>query len=84
MMFSFIIDGNGGTYITQLAFQMSCYFVGIILLYTVTILYVTNTNYFLEDSVIIPAHIEKNPEGHCREDEEKEEGQEEHREVVSS
>ena len=57
MMFSFI-DGNGGTYITQLSFQFSCYFVSILLLYFVTIAYITNTNYFLEDSVAMPRHVE--------------------------
>ncbi|KAH8809465.1 DUF895 domain membrane protein [Xylogone sp. PMI_703] len=51
MMFSFIIDGNGGTYITQLSFQFACYFVGIIFLYTVTIFYVSDTNYFLEERI---------------------------------
>lgn len=60
MMFSFIIDGNGGTYIAQLSFQFSCYFVGICFLYLVTVVYVTNTNYFLEDSVIVPRHVEEN------------------------
>ena len=59
MMFSFIIDGNGGTYIAQLSFQFACYFVGILFLYFVTITYVTNTNYFLEDSVIVPRHVEE-------------------------
>ncbi|KIW79626.1 hypothetical protein Z517_06240 [Fonsecaea pedrosoi CBS 271.37] len=58
MMFSFIIDGNGGTYITQLSFQFACYFVGILFLYTVTVLYVGDTNYFHEDTVIVPKHIE--------------------------
>lgn len=59
MMFSFIIDGNKGTYIAQLSFQFACYFVGILFLYFVTIAYVTNTNYFLEDSVIVPRHVEE-------------------------
>lgn len=59
MMFSFIIDGNGGTYIAQLSFQFACYFVGILFLYFVTIAYVTNTNYFLEDLVIVPRHVEE-------------------------
>ena len=59
MMFSFIIDGNGGTYIAQLAFQFSCYFVGICFLYFVAVFYVTNTNYFLEESVIVPRHVEE-------------------------
>ncbi|OAP64702.1 hypothetical protein AYL99_00674 [Fonsecaea erecta] len=58
MMFSFIIDGNGGTYITQLSFQFACYFVGILFLYMVTIFYVSDTNYFHEDTVIVPKHIE--------------------------
>lgn len=58
-MFSFIIDGNGGSYIAQLSFQFSCYFVGICFLYFVTVVYVTNTNYFLEDSVIVPRHVEE-------------------------
>ncbi|RFU28738.1 hypothetical protein B7463_g7578, partial [Scytalidium lignicola] len=58
MMFSFIIDGNGGTYITQLSFQFACYFVGIIFLYVVTIFYVSDTNYFREEMVIVPKHIE--------------------------
>lgn len=59
-MFSFIIDGNGGSYIAQLSFQFTWYFVGIVFLYIVTILYVTDTNYFLEDSVIVPRHVEEN------------------------
>ncbi|OQV07673.1 hypothetical protein CLAIMM_12073 [Cladophialophora immunda] len=59
MMFSFIIDGNGGTYITQLSFQFACYFVGILFLYTVTVFYVGDTNYFHEDTVIVPKHIEE-------------------------
>lgn len=58
-MFSFIIDGNGGSYIAQLSFQFACYFVGIVFLYLVTALYVTNTNYFLEETVIVPAHVEE-------------------------
>ncbi|EXJ86431.1 hypothetical protein A1O3_03382 [Capronia epimyces CBS 606.96] len=58
MMFSFIIDGNGGTYITQLSFQFACYFVGILFLYAVTIFYVSDTNYFHEDTVIVPKHVE--------------------------
>ncbi|KIW92582.1 uncharacterized protein Z519_06429 [Cladophialophora bantiana CBS 173.52] len=59
MMFSFIIDGNGGTYITQLSFQFACYFVGILFLYTVTMFYVSDTNYFREETVIVPKHIEE-------------------------
>lgn len=58
-MFSFIIDGQGGTYITQLSFQFACYFVGIIFLYIVTVFHVTNTNYFHEDTVIVPRHVEE-------------------------
>jgi len=42
MMFSFIIDGNGGSYISQLIFQFVCYFVGIVFLYIVTIKWVTD------------------------------------------
>ena len=42
MMFSFIIDGNGGSYIGQLIFQFVCYFVGIVFLYIVTIKWVTD------------------------------------------
>ncbi|KAH8694054.1 major facilitator superfamily domain-containing protein [Talaromyces proteolyticus] len=59
MMFSFIIDGNGGTYITQLSFQFACYFVGIVFLYIVAIFYVTNTNYFQEENVIVPHRVEQ-------------------------
>lgn len=59
-MFSFIIDGNGGSYIAQLSFQFACYFVGIVFLYVVTVFYVTDTNYFHEDTVIVPKHVEEN------------------------
>ncbi|KAL5335483.1 major facilitator superfamily domain-containing protein [Aspergillus crustosus] len=58
MMFSFIIDGNGGTYTTQLSFQFACYFVGIVFLYIVTLCYVTETNYFREETVIVPKSVE--------------------------
>lgn len=58
-MFSFIIDGNGGSYITQLSFQFACYFVGICLLYPVAIWYIPDTNYFKEDTVIVPHHVEE-------------------------
>lgn len=58
MMFSFIIDGQGGSYLAQLSFQFSCYGVGIILLYIVAILFTTDSNYFQEDEVIVPAHVE--------------------------
>lgn len=56
-MFSFIIDGNGGTYICQLSFQFACYFVGIIFLYVAAIFFITDTNYFKEDMVIVPVHV---------------------------
>lgn len=56
-MFSFIIDGNGGTYICQLSFQFACYFVGIIFLYIAAIFFITDTNYFKEDMVIVPVHV---------------------------
>jgi uncharacterized membrane protein len=59
MMFSFIIDGNGGSYISQLIFQFVCYFVGIVFLYIVTIKWVTDSNYFSEESVIVPEHVKK-------------------------
>jgi hypothetical protein len=59
MMFSFIIDGNGGSYISQLIFQFVCYFVGIIFLYIVTIKWVTDSNYFVESTVIVPEHVKK-------------------------
>jgi hypothetical protein len=62
MMFSFIIDGNGGSYIGQLIFQFVCYFVGIIFLYVVTVKWVTNSNYFSESSVIVPEHVKKEAE----------------------
>ncbi|RDW57370.1 hypothetical protein BP5796_12820 [Coleophoma crateriformis] len=57
MMFSFIIDGNGGTYICQLSFQFACYFVGIVFLYVAAIYFITDTNYFKEDTVIVPIHV---------------------------
>jgi hypothetical protein len=62
MMFSFIIDGNGGSYIGQLIFQFVCYFVGIVFLYVVTIKWVTDSNYFSEESVIVPEHVKKEAE----------------------
>ena len=62
MMFSFIIDGNGGSYIGQLIFQFVCYFVGIVFLYVVAIKWVTNSNYFSEKSVIVPEHVKKEAE----------------------
>lgn len=60
--YSFIIDGNGGSYIAQLIFQFVCYFVGIVFLYIVTIKWVTNTNYFHENSVIVPEHVKQEAE----------------------
>lgn len=57
MMFSFIIDGNGGTYICQLSFQFACYFVGIVFLYIAAIYFITDTNYFKEENVIVPVHV---------------------------
>jgi hypothetical protein len=57
MMFSFNIDGNGGTYICQLSFQFACYFVGIIFLYIAAIFFITDTNYFKENKVIVPVHV---------------------------
>jgi len=62
MMFSFIIDGNGGSYIGQLIFQFVCYFIGIVFLYIVTLKWVTNSNYFAESSVIVPEHVKKEAE----------------------
>jgi hypothetical protein len=62
MMFSFIIDGNNGSYIGQLIFQFVCYFLGIVFLYIVTIKWVTNSNYFSESSVIVPEHVKKEAE----------------------
>jgi uncharacterized membrane protein len=59
MMFSFIIDGNSGSYISQLIFQFVCYFVGIVFLYIVTIKWVTDSNYFVESTVIVPEHVKK-------------------------
>ena len=59
MMFSFIIDGNGGSYVAQLSFQFSCYFVGIVFLYVVAIWFITDSNYFHEDMVIVPRQIEE-------------------------
>lgn len=59
MMFSFIIDGQGGSYLAQLSFQFACYGVGIILLYIVAILFTTDSNYFQEDEVIVPVHVEQ-------------------------
>lgn len=56
-VYSFIIDGQGAAYVAQLAFQFACYFVGIVFLYAVTVLWVTDTNYFIEDNVIVPEHV---------------------------
>lgn len=44
-------------YIGQLSFQFAWYFVGTIVLYIVTVLYVTETNYFHEGNVIVPEHV---------------------------
>ena len=63
MMFSFIIDGQGGSYIAQLSFQFACYFVGICLLYPVAIWYIPDTNYFQEENVIVPHHVEEELKG---------------------
>lgn len=46
-------------YIGQLSFQFAWYFVGTIILYIVTVLYVTDTNYFHEDNVIVPEHVKE-------------------------
>ena len=43
----------------QLVFQCACYFVGIGFLYTVAILYATDTNYFREEEVIVPVHVKE-------------------------
>jgi len=59
MMFSFIIDGNGGGYITQLSFQFACYFVGIVFLYIATVFFVVDSNYFKEENVIVPFAVEE-------------------------
>lgn len=57
MMFSFILDGQGVAYIGQLSFQFVCYFVGIVFLYVVAVMWVTETNYFNEDNVVVPEHV---------------------------
>lgn len=56
---SFILDGQGVAYVGQLSFQFACYGVGIIFLYVVTVLWVTDSNYFHEDNVIVPEHVKE-------------------------
>ena len=77
MMFSFIIDGNGGTYICQLSFQFACYFVGIVFLYIAAVLFITDTNYLKEENVIVPVHVREElaVEGFASEDVEREGGE---------
>ncbi|KXT01574.1 hypothetical protein AC578_6353 [Pseudocercospora eumusae] len=59
MMFSFILDGHGVSYIGQLSFQFACYAVGIVFLYYVAIKWSTDSNYFHEDKVIVPEHVKQ-------------------------
>ncbi|EXJ88145.1 hypothetical protein A1O1_05073 [Capronia coronata CBS 617.96] len=59
MCISFTIDSQGMNFKKQIIVQLVLYVAGVISLYTVIALYVRQTNYFLEDSVIVPQEVEQ-------------------------
>ncbi|KAJ9145453.1 Membrane transporter protein [Pleurostoma richardsiae] len=59
MCISFTIDSQGVSYRNQVIIQLALYGFGLVCLFWVIAYYVKETNYFLEDSVIVPAKIEE-------------------------
>lgn len=57
IMINFLIDGNGASYTVQVAFQYATYGVGLVLLFYIALKHVVDTNYFKEETVIVPEHI---------------------------
>ncbi|KAK7533803.1 major facilitator superfamily domain-containing protein [Phyllosticta citribraziliensis] len=59
MCVSFVMDSEGISYLTQTIIQLCLYAVGLVSLYGVIWFYVRETNYFLEEAVIVPRRIEE-------------------------
>ena len=59
MCISFTVDGQNVNYRNQVIYELALYVFGLLCLYWVIYFYVNETNYFLEDSVIVPANFEK-------------------------
>ncbi|KAK8200219.1 major facilitator superfamily domain-containing protein [Phyllosticta capitalensis] len=59
MCISFVMDSEGVSYKTQTIIQLCLYVVGLVSLYGVIWVYVRETNYFLEEAVIVPRHVEE-------------------------
>ncbi|PLB47354.1 MFS general substrate transporter [Aspergillus steynii IBT 23096] len=58
MCVSFTVDSQGMSFRNQVIMQLVLYCVGICSLYYVIIVYVRQTNYFVEESVIVPTGME--------------------------
>ncbi|GME47572.1 putative membrane transporter protein [Neofusicoccum parvum] len=59
MCISFVLDSEGVSYRTQTTVQLVLYVIGLTSLLGVTWFFVKDTNYFLEDNVIVPKHVEE-------------------------
>ncbi|XXH05712.1 hypothetical protein Hte_012147 [Hypoxylon texense] len=59
MCASFVVDARGVSYRDQTAAQLALYVLGLACLAYVVAVYVGDTNYFLEDAVIVPASVEE-------------------------
>lgn len=61
MCVSFTIDSQGMSFRNQIILQLSLYVVGILCLLYVIAVYVKQTNYFIEEGVIVPTDVELDP-----------------------
>ncbi|KAI1620089.1 hypothetical protein EDD37DRAFT_613346 [Exophiala viscosa] len=59
IMVSFLLDSRTVPYIWQLTLQFVLYTIGIIGMVVVTKLYIPDTNYFSEESVVVPHQVEE-------------------------
>lgn len=59
MCVAFTLDAKAVSYKTQTIIQLAIYTLALVCLYYVIIVYVKETNYFLEESVIVPEAFEK-------------------------
>lgn len=59
MCISFTVDSQNVSYRSQVIYELVLYAFGLACLYWVIIYYVRETNYFLEESVIVPADFEE-------------------------
>ncbi|OAP64559.1 hypothetical protein AYL99_00531 [Fonsecaea erecta] len=55
----FVMDSQSVTYMTQAIVQLVLYGVGSLTLIYVVVFYLKDTNYFLEESVVVPLHIQQ-------------------------